>query len=245
MAKYTTELRTLIKNGFDIGLNDYPIFDENYRPILNKKIVDHYYFSEIGFETAAMFKHYLNATMREIMPVYNKMYLTDNLIDNPLRDFDETTEETRNKTGAITVEASAEDSSSSSGTTSGSNSAEDSTTTETTGLSVHSDTPQGQLTDAQILANNWASSADRSSDGVTSGGSSSGSSSSEYSDSKSGSASSSTQTDSTIDDIITKHYYGYGKGKAPAELLRLYRENLINIDLMIIKELESCFMMIY
>ena len=117
MAKYTTELRTLIKNGFDIGLNDYPIFDEDYRPILNKKIVDHYYFSEIGFETAAMFKHYLNATMREIMPVYNKMYLSDNLITDPLRDFDETTEETRNKTGAVTVEASAEDSSSSSGTT--------------------------------------------------------------------------------------------------------------------------------
>jgi hypothetical protein len=105
VAKYTTELRTLIRNGFDIGLNDYPIFDEDYRAILNKKIVDHYYFSEIGFETAAIFKHYLNTTMREIMPVYNKMYLTNDLIENPLRDFDETTDETRNKTGAVTVEA--------------------------------------------------------------------------------------------------------------------------------------------
>lgn len=245
MAKYTTELRTLIRNGFDIGLDDYPIFDEDYRAILNKKIVDHYYFSEIGFETAAMFKHYLNTTMREIMPVYNKMYLSDNLITDPLRDFDETTEETRNKTGAVTVEASAEDSTTSSGTSTGSNTATDTTGTTSDALAVHSDTPQGELTDAQIIANHWASSAERSHDSVSSNGSSASTSGSQYLDNKSGEASSTTQTDSTIDDIITKHYYGYGKGKAPAELLRLYRENLINIDLMIIKELESCFMMIY
>ena len=40
MAVYTTELRRLIENGYDLGLDDYPIFDEEYRAVLNKKIID-------------------------------------------------------------------------------------------------------------------------------------------------------------------------------------------------------------
>ena len=65
MAVYTTQLRTLIESGFDIGLNDYEIFDETYRPILNKKIIEHYFVREIGAETAGLFKLYLNRKMRE------------------------------------------------------------------------------------------------------------------------------------------------------------------------------------
>lgn len=43
MSKYTTELRYLIENNFDIGLKTYPIFDENYREVLNTKIINHYF----------------------------------------------------------------------------------------------------------------------------------------------------------------------------------------------------------
>ena len=60
MSKYTTELRYLIQSGFDLGLRNYPIFDENYRSKLNEKILNHYYMREIGFETAGLFKRYLN-----------------------------------------------------------------------------------------------------------------------------------------------------------------------------------------
>lgn len=84
MAKYTTLLKTLIENDFDIGLKDYPLFDESYRDTLNKKIIDHFYYQEIGFETAALFKHYLNVTMQEIMPYYNELYKTQELVKNPL-----------------------------------------------------------------------------------------------------------------------------------------------------------------
>ena len=75
MSKYTTELRYLIQSGFDLGLRNYPIFDENYRSKLNEKILNHYYMREIGFETAGLFKRYLNVKMEEIMPYYNQMYL--------------------------------------------------------------------------------------------------------------------------------------------------------------------------
>ena len=38
MAKYTTTIRNLMDNNFDFGLYDYPIFDPEYRTVLNNKI---------------------------------------------------------------------------------------------------------------------------------------------------------------------------------------------------------------
>lgn len=86
LAKYTIELGTLLKHGFDIGLSekDYPIFDENYRKVLNQKIIEHYYFNEIGQETAERFKFTLNRTMHEIMPYFNKLYLSEKIDISPI-----------------------------------------------------------------------------------------------------------------------------------------------------------------
>ena len=75
MSKYTISIKNLIKNNFDFGLNDYPIFDENYRETLNNNILYAYYEDEIGLETPELFKVYLNRTMNRIMPYYNNLYL--------------------------------------------------------------------------------------------------------------------------------------------------------------------------
>ena len=84
MSKYTTELRFLVAApGFTIALAEYPIFDEAYRAGLNSRILDHFWFREIGQETADRFNHYLRTRMNEIMPKYNKLYLTESLIVNP------------------------------------------------------------------------------------------------------------------------------------------------------------------
>jgi hypothetical protein len=91
MSKFTTELNSILVSGYDLGLKDYPIFSSEYRDKLNKKIYDHYRFHEIGFETVAKFKHYLNTTMNEIMPYYNKLYETELLSVNPLLSFQRTT----------------------------------------------------------------------------------------------------------------------------------------------------------
>lgn len=74
MSKYTTTIKNLVENGFDLGLQDYPIFDDSYREHLNDMIIKHYYISEIGFETAELFKMQLNNRMEEIMPYYNSLY---------------------------------------------------------------------------------------------------------------------------------------------------------------------------
>lgn len=74
MSKYTISIKNLMKNHFDFGLNDYPIFDENYRETLNNNILYYYFEDEIGLETPELFKIYLNRTMNRIMPYYNNLY---------------------------------------------------------------------------------------------------------------------------------------------------------------------------
>ena len=84
MAQYTITIRSLMDNGFDFGLNDYPIFDEDYRGTLNKNILEYYLEEEIGFETPALFKRYLNNRMNLIMPKYNAMYSSiQEILKNP------------------------------------------------------------------------------------------------------------------------------------------------------------------
>lgn len=99
MSKYTTELRYLIQSGFDLGLNDYPIFEESYRSKLNEKILNHYYMREIGFETAGLFKRYLNIKMNEIMPYYNQLYLSAQIEFDPLETYSTNEQYERETTG--------------------------------------------------------------------------------------------------------------------------------------------------
>lgn len=108
MSKYTTEVRYICEvesglteskgfNSINTILNncrsnifnfDYPIFDETYRPVLEKKILKHYYTREICAETVGLWKLFLDARMNEIMPYYNKLYESELLQFNPLRDTD-------------------------------------------------------------------------------------------------------------------------------------------------------------
>ena len=67
-----------------LGLDKYPIFDESYRSFLNDKIIRHFYFREIGFETLAQFRWYMRTTMDENMPYFNQLYDSLNLIQDPI-----------------------------------------------------------------------------------------------------------------------------------------------------------------
>lgn len=104
MSKYTTQLRWIVEQvqgkvpysasqrytpetWEKIGLADYDLWEPDYRATLNAKIIDHYYFKEIGFETVAQFAWYIRMTMQEIMPYYNKLYETQAMMTEPLRDW--------------------------------------------------------------------------------------------------------------------------------------------------------------
>ena len=108
MSKYTTEVRFICEKaaGYDesVGYDkveeilekswekvfdfSFPIFDEDYRPVLCKKILKHYYTREIGFETVGLWKLKLNMLMNEIMPYYNKLYDSEKKEFDPFKDAD-------------------------------------------------------------------------------------------------------------------------------------------------------------
>lgn len=76
------------RNGFRIGLDIYPIFDDAYRLGLNQKIIDHYWNREIGLETVSQFVFNLRRKMNEIMPQYNQLYKSTQLQFDPLLSID-------------------------------------------------------------------------------------------------------------------------------------------------------------
>ncbi len=76
MAKYTIELRDLLDfDGFQLDLGSYPIFDEDYREVLNKKIIDNFYFREIGFASPERWKFEFEKDLAQIMERMNPFYL--------------------------------------------------------------------------------------------------------------------------------------------------------------------------
>lgn len=155
MSRYTTEVRYICEiesglnqskgaNGVDdivrtaaqkIFKNSYLIFDENYRPALEQKILKHYYTREIGFETVGLWMLKLRIKMNEIMPYYNQLYQSALMSFDPFKDTDITTEHKRNENG-YTNDA-------------GSNSS--TANNESTGYNLFSNTPQGSLSGVESM----------------------------------------------------------------------------------------------
>ena len=87
MAQYTLTLKQLKENNVPLFNFNYPIFNEEYRPILEEKITRHFYFREIGFETIGRFLFELETKLNEIMPFYNKLYESTLLEFDPLLNY--------------------------------------------------------------------------------------------------------------------------------------------------------------
>lgn len=82
------DLPILPDNGAAFGMAQYPIFNEDYRPIINGKIVDQFYNREIGMETIDDFKLVMRRTLQQIMPYYNKLYDAENIEYGALQTMD-------------------------------------------------------------------------------------------------------------------------------------------------------------
>lgn len=233
LSKYTTQLNSLIAANYDLGMKDYPIFDENYRAALNLKIINHYKFREIGFETADLFKHFLNMTLSEIMPYYNQLYKSTLLTFNPLYSVDYTQSSTKQTTG--TAANTMTDTISETNNTSTSNNSTDAANNK----KVESDTPQGLLAMADIEGNVYATNADIETDNNTH--TESGTHNNTISSTKNGSSNNNINNL----DAYTNHVTGNNGNKNNSELLNDFRSTFINIDVMIINELNTLFMGIW
>lgn len=161
MAHYTITIKTLLDNNFDFKMDSYPIFDENYRTTLNEKILNHYYENEIGFETASLFRFYLNNKLNEIMPKYNVLYNAQKeILDNNLL-FNNT-----NVTESLEGSNSTTSSTSSNSTNSGKN--------------LFQDTPQGPLSNTDINNQTWATNINLTNNNINDTSSATGNGTNEY-----------------------------------------------------------------
>ena len=219
MSKYTVELRELFEpikftppiytreevEGFfkDYELEDFltqkqidTIMKANIwsKEKLARKIVDHYYMREIGFETIGLFKHKCKITMEELMEEYLPLIYSASIDYDPLVNVDFT--ETFSRSISDSGESSAN------------------------GLTINSDTPQGQISKTEILSGEYASS--------TQGGESTNSSSSES------------------EETSSRHMKGNSGVSATAQkMIEQYRDNIRAIDREIINKLNILFMGLY
>lgn len=113
MAFVTPQLRRVLDMGYDLGLKNYPIFSESHRKELNEKIVNHFRYREIGYETVTQFIFALNRKMFEIMPFYNQLYESEELEISALTNY--SYDEISKKTGNDLLEKSGTDTNSQSG----------------------------------------------------------------------------------------------------------------------------------
>lgn len=220
MAKYTITIKTLIDNNFDFQMKNYPIFDENYRDTLNNNILYHYYENEIGFETAPLFRFYLNQKLNEIMPYYNELYkvqkklIDDNLLLNNVNLQEELQGSNTNNT-----------------TTTGNSTSQSTNNGTSNNKNLFQDTPQGQISQTDIDNQTWATNLtlDKNTTNNT------------INDTSSNSGSANTNATNTY----LKTIIGNNGGKFNIDILNDIKNNLMNIDLMIINDLNELFMQIF
>ena len=220
MAKFTIEMRELIstfgedevKSWFsDYELSDF-LTDEEIKVIndrgtwskdkLCKRIIDHYLTREIGTDAIGQFILFVKDKMNEIMETYAPLIYSASIKYDPLVNVD-FTESYKGTSG---------NTSSSSSSSNGS------------GLTVGSDTPQGQISKNEILQGKYASSTSASqSDSKVTG----------------------TTTDNGSSDYVKTTKGNSGVSATSQAMIRQYRDIIRAINTEIIYELEPLFMGIY
>ena len=173
---------------------------------LAKKIVNHYYMREIGQETIGLWIHYVKDTMELLMEEYLPLIYSASISYDPLINVDYT--ETFTRTANVDNTGESISNSTNSGNS----------------IGINSDTPQGRVTKASILAGNYAT------------------------------ATQGTETESQIDNTTnttsgseseeeyTKRMIGNSGVSATAQkMIQQYRDNIRAIDREIIEKLEYCF----
>lgn len=113
-TKVTIELRDVVENGVDIWNFDYPSFYQgDEKKAFEQKVIDHYYFRQIGQETVGRFLHYFRTRIKEIMPYYAQLYKSVKImdaLDDPFGNVDitETFEEERSDSTNTTTNANSQ-----------------------------------------------------------------------------------------------------------------------------------------
>lgn len=255
------ELRDLIEAGINIWDFTYPSFyKDEAKSKFEQKVIDHFYFRQIGQETPERFKHYFRCRVQEIMPYYCNLYKTVeimNVIEDPFANVDvreeikESTMSNSLSQSTSTQQSSSEQQSSSTQSATSDGRAQSSNEVEGSSSKTHimSDTPRGTINNIESYMTNAETESGDSRETTTADTTSreetNGSGSSRGSGSSSGSGSSRDETENSI----TKNYVYTKKGNQGvntyAHDMIEYRQTILNIDEMIIKDLNCLFLGVY
>ena len=228
-SKGANDIDTVIADAWDkIFTKSVTFFDPAYKSIICQKILRHYYLREIGAETVGIWIFWMNTVLSEIMPYYNNLYSSALLEFDPFNDTDYTRTGSKagNETGTTESVYEDEGSGATQRTTSDSGTREN--------YDLFSDTPQGSLTG--VNNQTYLTNARKTTDDVANTGNSAENTASTANGSRT----------ETRDGNTTEQYLERVAGKmnsiSYSELLQKYRDTFLNIDMMLIKEFEDCFM---
>lgn len=279
MSKYTTELRFICEQiagrtesapyGSVTNIIEaarpvifhfsYPIFDEDYKPVLETKILKHFYTREIGEEVVGLWRLRLNETMNRIMPYYNKLYESELIEFNPLYDVNITRDGTREgeSSGTNSRTGTTTDSSTTTIDQDTTNSSTQVTDQETTSSNnqlhwdLYSDTPQGAIT--RVDNNTYLTEARKNTAADTGSGTlddtttvtGSGTNDQTTTFSGSGRTTDSGSTSGTTAEEYLEHVVGKQGSGSYSKMIEEYRNTFLRIDDMILEELEPLFMQLW
>lgn len=280
VSKYTTEVRYICESM--AGLNqsegymsvsdiieksipkifdfNFPIFDENYREVLERKILKHYYTREIGLETYGLWKLKLDTKLNEIMDYYNQLYKSALLEFNPFYDTDLTRKRIVDTTGTNTsntsktnrsdTDVTMDKSVSIDGTNSTEYSDTDASNNNINRKNLYSDTPQGAIDELETNRYLTNATIDSNVENLSRKSNGEGSNIIESTEEHSGNTRtevSGNENENYQGNIKNlENYIEEVKGKAGgsnySKLLKEFRETFLNIDMMIINDLSDLFM---
>lgn len=208
-TKHTVELRDLIESGVNIWDFEYEsYYNGEAKTAFEQKVIDHFYFRQIGQETTGRFKHMFKTRVREIMPYYVQLYKTEQImaeIEDPFGNVDITETYEEEATQRSTAENTA------------------SVASDETHTRKYSNTPQNRIENLDQFMTEAEQNAG---------------------DSTSSTAGTSTgEGESTVKHTL--HRKGNHGVNTYAHDMIEYRQTLLNIDMMIIKDLNCLFLGIY
>ena len=216
MAKYTIELRALNNPPFFKLFDfEYDFYEESKKEQFEQKFIDYFYMREIEHGTAEEFKHELRTKLNLIAPYYKQLYETELKSKN----IEFLLNKDLKETFIREVESDTESLSNFNNESSGKAKVET--------LSTTNDTPQNRIDDLD----RYISSASKDKNTSDTSSSDNGSSISQNSNSA--------KEETTL---ISKGNIGT---TSSAQLLRDWRDVLINIDMMILEECEELFFKLF
>ena len=224
-TKVTLELRDIVESGVNIWAFDYPSYYKgDEKTAFEKKVIDHYYFRQIGQETTGRWLHYFRTRIREIMPYYIQLYQSQELmqsIEDPFGNVDITE----------TFEQESEGSTSSEGSNTSTSSGSTERTVGEDKIHKFSNTPQGTITNLETFMTEASVDDNTTTDNELVSG--------EGSETVRTSGTSGGKTSYTMTKKGNQGVNTY------AHDMKELRETFLNIDMQIINELKDLFLMVY